>query len=183
METQITPNNCTIEWKDTKERRAVTIVTYGKFEEGSKEDEITFFYCKDIAELRSLMEEDNGEDFVVVKLNGYGKKEFDVQCKPFMVKGAPEYYSIARGDYECMPDPMKAWDWSDEKMQQLADRIATFFDYKTFVEQKWSEDEIDDEFWRTMEQCAVGMGMTYYEDMTDEEFNNDTKAYEEYIKG
>ena len=89
---------------------------------------------------------------------------------------------VSRADYESMPFPMYAGEFDDEKMQNLADNI-----YQTlYHEYGYSDDELhefftnpdacDNEkmseyFWIEMENIAVNMGMRYYEDMTDEEYD------------
>ena len=79
-------------------------------------------------------------------------------------------YTIARGDYESMPCPMKTSDFDDEKMQKLADIIGAQMKLYNFDEESPDyEDDVEDAFWREMEECAVAMGMTYYEDEVDEE--------------
>lgn len=89
---------------------------------------------------------------------------------------------VSRGDYESMPSPMYAGEFDDEKMQNLADEIYHSLRY----EYGYSEDELRDfftnpdavenekmsgHFWIEMETIAVNMGMRYYEDMTEEEYN------------
>lgn len=89
---------------------------------------------------------------------------------------------VSRGDYESMISPMYAGEFDDEKMQNLAEEI-----YQSLrCEYGYSDDEIHDfftnpdacedekmsgHFWIEMENIAVNMGMRYYEDMTDEEYN------------
>lgn len=82
-----------------------------------------------------------------------------------------EHFSIKRGDYENMPCPMLAWTWSDERMTQLAENInANLARYDAN-----DPDGMDDDFWSTMENEAVKMGMEYYED-----FDDDYRASLEY---
>jgi len=76
-----------------------------------------------------------------------------------------EHFSIRRCDYEDMPDPMLAWNWSDEKMQELAELTS-----KNLCRYDKTDPEgMEDDFWKTMEEAAVYMGMKYYEDMEDDE--------------
>lgn len=88
------------------------------------------------------------------------EKQMAILDKEFVVDN---HFSISRADYESMPCAMLAWNWSDEKMQELADRIDARLgsDYP-------NEFEMEDDFWQTMEDEAIRMGMEYYEDMTDE---------------
>lgn len=89
---------------------------------------------------------------------------------------------VSRGDYESMPSPMYAGEFDDEKMQNLAEEIYQSMRY----EYGYSEDELHDfftnpdacedekmsgHFWIEMENIAVNMGMRYYEDMSEEEYN------------
>lgn len=60
--------NCKIRWKDDNTTQCVNIKTSTDYVEGSDEDNEIFFYCNGMEELKSLMKEDNGEDFVVVKI-------------------------------------------------------------------------------------------------------------------
>ena len=75
-----------------------------------------------------------------------------------------EHFSISRGDYEGMPDSMLAWTWSDDRMTELAARINQNL-------APWDDSNpegMDDDFWKTMEDEAVRMGMEYYEDFDDD---------------
>lgn len=95
-------------------------------------------------------------------------KEFKVGFKEF---------SICRADYENMPDPMKTDGFDDEKMTELAKSIGVELKKWNFDEEsEYYEDDVEGAFWREMEECAVAMGMTYYED-EDEEVCEE--AYEE----
>ena len=90
---------------------------------------------------------------------------------------------ICRMDYESMPCPMYATEFTDEQMQDLAETIyLTLCNYgfeKEDLESFFTEpdlnypylEDIDSAFWNEMEIIAVNMGMRYYEDMTDEEYN------------
>lgn len=77
-------------------------------------------------------------------------------------------YTISRSDYESMPDPMKTDGFDDDKMKALAKRIGVELKKWNFdKESVYYEDAVEDAFWREMEECAVAMGMTYYEDDVD----------------
>ena len=99
------------------------------------------------------------------------KKQKEIMEKEFKVN---EHFSIKRSDYEGMPCAMLAWTWSDERMTELAKTIS-----KNLLE--WNPSDIEgmeDDFWKTMEDEAVHMGMEYYEDMEDkqiESLENDWK--------
>lgn len=75
-----------------------------------------------------------------------------------------EHFSIRRSDYEGMPNPMLAWTWSDERMTELAARIN-----QELARYDANDPEgMEDDFWKTMEDEAVRMGMEYYEDFDDD---------------
>ena len=94
---------------------------------------------------------------------------------------------VSRIDYESLPCAMYAMEFDDEKMQRLATLIYNsllvnyHIDEKTLKEY-FSEDrdnvedveDIDDAFWREMEECAVYLRMRYYEDMSVEEYTEIT---------
>ena len=94
-------------------------------------------------------------------------KKDELLQKEFKVN---EDFSVARGDYESLPCPMLAWTWTDAQMEALAKNIAEELKQYSYDEND-IEDQKEDAFWREMENCAVSMGMEYYEDMTDEEYN------------
>ena len=90
---------------------------------------------------------------------------------------------VSRGDYEGMPSPMYAGEFDDEKMQNLAEEIYQSLRYEygysddelhvLFTNPDACEDEkMNGHFWIEMETIAVNMGMRYYEDMTEEEYNS-----------
>jgi hypothetical protein len=140
-----------------------------------------FFTCKTDRELRHLMNENNGEGFVVLQINGNDKIKYDLLYKQFPIYTAKKH-SITRGDYEGLPCAMKAWDWSDKQMAELADNIASMFGYDSYPEDENEREELESDFWSVMENEAIKMGMTYYEDMTEEEYQADKTAFEAYLK-
>lgn len=78
--------------------------------------------------------------------------------------------AICRSDYENMPCPMCTTGWTPRRMQALADEIGRQLKLYNFDEQSpHVEDDRDVAFWKEMEECAVRMGMQYYEDMDDVE--------------
>ena len=99
------------------------------------------------------------------------KKQETLLNKEFKVN---DHFCITRSDYEDMPCAMMAWNWTDEQMQKLASNIAV----ELCEYDENDEEGMDDDFWKTMENVAVGMGMVYYEDMTDEEFNKQNEEWE-----
>ena len=88
---------------------------------------------------------------------------------------------VSRGDYESMPAPMYAGEFDDDKMIELARLIYQMlnsnYGYTDRELEKYFnntsaniDEDLDMAFWREMEEIAVQMGMRYYEDMSDEEF-------------
>ena len=59
---------------------------------------------------------------------------------------------------------MFAWRWNDKKMEELAENISL----NLVDPEGLSQDTIEDDFWKTMEDEAVNMGMEYYEDFDDD---------------
>lgn len=99
------------------------------------------------------------------------KRQKEILDKEFKVN---EHFSIARGDYEGMPDPMIAFTWSDEQMKQLAKNISNELC-------RYDENDpegMEDDFWATMENVAVRNGMGYYEDLTDDELDQLNKQWD-----
>jgi hypothetical protein len=87
---------------------------------------------------------------------------------------------ITREDYESLPCAMYAMEFTNAQMQELVDRIANvlssqygYNEYEISCLEEYSQELEDyyDVFWVVMEECAIDMGMRYYEDMTDEEYN------------
>jgi hypothetical protein len=87
-----------------------------------------------------------------------------------------------------MPAPMYAGEFDDEKMAELARLIYQMLNSnyrytdreleKYFNDPSANVDEdLDIAFWREMEEIAVQMGMRYYEDMTDEEYEEISKKH------
>jgi hypothetical protein len=95
---------------------------------------------------------------------------------------------VSRGDYESMPAPMYAGEFDDDKMTELArliyQMLNTNYRYTDKELEKYFNDmsanvneDLDIAFWREMEEIAVQMGMRYYEDMTDEEYEEISKKH------
>jgi hypothetical protein len=93
---------------------------------------------------------------------------------------------VSRGDYESMPCPMYAGEFDNDKMAELAEKIylclTNQYRYTDKDLEKYFNDQtakidydLDMVFWREMENIAIEMGMRYYEDMTDEEYNEINK--------
>lgn len=93
-------------------------------------------------------------------------KQKEILEKEFKVN---DEFSITRGDYESMPCQMLAWTWSDDQMKLLAKNIAFELTKYNYDETSpYLQDEKEDNFLREMENCAVKMGMEYYEDFDDD---------------
>ena len=102
---------------------------------------------------------------------------YETYDKPFTRYGVGV---VSRGDYESMPIPMYAGEFSDSKMKKLAKLIyETIYQLSGYPRQainsylkgEIEDDYLDEFFWREMEVIAIKMGMRYYEDMTEEEYN------------
>ena len=85
-----------------------------------------------------------------------------------------------------MACPMYAGEFDDDKMTELArliyQMLTSNYGYTDRELEKYFNDtsanideDLDMAFWREMEEIAVQMGMRYYEDMSDEEFENVSK--------
>ena len=105
------------------------------------------------------------------------KKQEQILNKRFKVN---KHISITRGDYENMPCPMLAWNWSDEKMTELAKNIKQNLYYKN------QEETIYKNFppfpplvWAVIEKEAIKMGMRYYEDLDKKEFSINKSEWEQ----
>ena len=105
------------------------------------------------------------------------KKQQELIEKEFKVN---DEFSISRGDYESMPCAMLAWNWSDSKMQELANKVAKELTLYNFGDSDYADrkEQKEDAFWKEMENVAVSMGMEYYEDMEDEEITRLDKEWE-----
>jgi hypothetical protein len=87
-----------------------------------------------------------------------------------------------------MPAPMYAGEFDDDKMTELArliyQMLSSNYGYTDKELEKYFNDmsanvdeDLDIAFWREMEEIAVQMGMRYYEDMTDEEYEEISKKH------
>jgi hypothetical protein len=104
------------------------------------------------------------------------KKQRELLEKEFKVN---EDFSITRSDYEAMPCPMLSFNWSDARMEELAKTIAAGLEGYNYDETSpYLRDEKEDDFWREMENCAVRLGMEYYEDFSDEHMAQLDKEWE-----
>lgn len=119
-------------------------------------------------------------------ISAYMRKEFEV-CPG---------WSISRNDYEGFPCSMRAWNWDDEKMIELAKNIAKEFKPVIYDEQgkeiivsmgevvspvlEDAYESLCDEFYATIENCACEMGMEYYEDLSREDYEKDALAFVDF---
>lgn len=100
------------------------------------------------------------------------EKQEELLLKKFKIN---KDFDIKRIDYESMPDPMLAWNWTDTQMEELAKSIAPLLDdYNNYD----NEDEAEEDFWREMENAAVRMGMRYYKDMDVREIRELNKQFD-----
>ena len=105
------------------------------------------------------------------------KKQKELLDKEFKVN---DESSITRGDYEGLPCPMIAFTWTDDNMEALAKNIAvelSKYRYSSSDEETLQEEK-DDAFWKEMENCAVSMGMAYYEDLSEFECDNISRLWD-----
>ena len=89
-------------------------------------------------------------------------KEQKALLKEFKVN---KHFSITRNDYESMPCPLCTKGWTDKKMRELAKNINSEL-------ARWDDNDpegMEDDFWSTMEDVAVRMGMKYYDELADGE--------------
>lgn len=160
--------------------------------ENGKLDDVSYDMAVELAKdnlLRNLNSdyldciEDVKEDFEMPYVE---EKVVDSNVKPFYANGV---IIVCRGDYENMACPMYATEFDDSKMQDLAEEIylaltTCYYFNESSVDEyfqhpsdlAWEDtelyDDIDTAFWTEMENIALEMGMRYYEDMTDEEYNS-----------
>lgn len=93
------------------------------------------------------------------------ERQLEIISKKFNVV---ENFSLTRGEFEGFPCPMVACLWNDEQMQKLADDVKREFVYNVpTTEEDW--EELTDQWYRVIENCALNLGMRYYEDLTNEE--------------
>lgn len=102
----------------------------------------------------------------------------DISMNPFKVNNLA---IITRDDYETLPCPLCTKEFSNDKMQRLAELIYNSLvskygeiDVENYFNNcllRYKFDIINNTYWRDMEDIAIEMGMRYYEDLTDEEYN------------
>jgi hypothetical protein len=89
---------------------------------------------------------------------------------------------ISRTEYESLPCPLCSIEISDETMQKIANEVynsmkvnygketaETYFKVFNVGDEDFTE-EVNDFFWREMEEIALKNGMRYYDDMCEEEY-------------
>lgn len=102
------------------------------------------------------------------------EKEIDYQ-KYFKVNDCD---IISRTDYESLPIPMCTTNVSDETMQTIANDIFTILKtnygkadviayFRNEVEDDELREDIDEDFWKEMENIGIDNGIVYYEDMEE----------------
>ena len=136
----------------------------------------TFCYCDSCGELflqNDLSFSDEGAPYCSKCYERYETYDVYFQCLGLDI--------VSRGDYEGMSLPMYAGEFDDDKMTELAEKIylclTNEYGYTDRELEKYFNDmsanvdeDLDMAFWREMENIAVNMGMRYYENMTDEEY-------------
>jgi hypothetical protein len=108
----------------------------------------------------------------------------DVVNRMFYSNGLP---IVCRGDYESLPIPMYATEIDDDNMVLLAklifDMLHIQYGYSISELESYfgthtnNDEDLDTAYWREMEECAISIGMRYYEDMTDEEYEEISKKH------
>lgn len=118
----------------------------------------------DVALRQGLHYWDSEDNIPVFEIEKYSMlyKTYPILSKNYKDK----LLTISRVDYESMPCPLCTDGWTPEKMHELADAIAGQLDMYNFDNMSpYFEDDRDDAFWKEMENCAVDLGMKYYEDL------------------
>ena len=145
----------------------------------------TFCYCDSCGKLflqDDLSFSDKGAPYCSKCYERYETYDVYFQCLGLDI--------VSRGDYEGMACPMYAGEFDDDKMAELArliyQMLNTNYGYTDKELEKYFNDmsanvdeDLDIAFWREMEEIAVQMGMRYYEDMTDEEYEEISKKHKE----
>lgn len=98
------------------------------------------------------------------------------QKKEFRLPNSHECYNISRYLFEeGFSCPMVACCWTDERMVELAELIGKNFQMSyppsDYSYQGQAED-IREEYYRVIQESAVSMGMKYYEDLSEQAYNN-----------
>jgi len=99
-------------------------------------------------------------------------KQLEIISKPFNVT---EDFNLTRAEFEYFPCPMVACLWTDEQMEELADKVKKEFVYERFSTEL---EELENEWYRVIEKCAIEMGMKYYEDLSKEELEEVKNKWE-----
>lgn len=95
--------------------------------------------------------------------------------KEFRLPNSHECYNISRELFEGFPCPLVACCWTDKRMEELAELIGKSFQMSyppSDYSYQGQADAIEEEYYRVIEESAVSMGMKYYEDLTDQAYNN-----------
>lgn len=93
--------------------------------------------------------------------------------KEFRLPNSHECYNISRYLFESFPCPLVACCWTDKRMEELAKLIGSQFQM-SYPPSDYSypsqADVIEDEYYKVIEDCAISMGMKYYEDLSDDAY-------------
>jgi hypothetical protein len=102
-------------------------------------------------------------------------KQLDIISKSFNV--TDDFY-LTRGEFEGFPCPMVACLWTDEQMEELTNRVKGEFSYDHLPTNSYELENLEEEWYRVIEKCAIDMGMKYYEDLSDEELEEIENKWE-----
>lgn len=76
--------------------------------------------------------------------------------------------SVARRDFELMPIAMDTYDFDNETMQAIVDKVEDIIVKKFGKDYDLCDDEVRDYWWGELEGVALDYGMNYYEDYDEE---------------
>lgn len=102
-------------------------------------------------------------------------KQLEIISKRFEVT---DDFSLTRSEFESFPCPMVACLWSDEQMEELAKRVKRNFRCDFLPTNRYELDDLENEWYRVIEDCALEMGMRYYEDLSKEEYEEINNKWE-----
>ena len=76
--------------------------------------------------------------------------------------------SVARRDFEEMPFVMDTYDFDDETMQAIVDKVEDIIVKKFGKDYDLYDDGVRDYWWSELEGIALDYGMNYYNDYDEE---------------
>lgn len=95
---------------------------------------------------------------------GKNKKPNEFYTKEFVCGKS----SVARRDFEEMPFAMDTYDFDDETMQAIVDKVEDIMVKKFGKDYDLYDDEVQDYWWSELEGIALDYGMNYYGDYDEE---------------